>query len=80
MIMRSIASKIGNPEDYVGKPFLNENRETVGTIIECNEKGCNYELIIDAELDLYIEVPNISFSVGLGVDHDGDHYDFKTIL
>jgi len=62
MIFKAIVAKIGKSEDYVGKPFFNEERKVVGSIVKCEENGDGFELTIDAELNINLD-KKISFSI-----------------
>ena len=55
--------KIGEPKDYINKPFNDENGNKIGRIANCVEGENRFELLIEADLT----IPNklISFDVKL---------------
>jgi hypothetical protein len=62
MIFKTIVPRIGDKEQYIGKPFHNQKHEVIGSVVNCEEQGDGFELTIDAELEIN-QNKKISFSI-----------------
>jgi hypothetical protein len=52
MIFKTIVPRIGDKEQYIGKPFHNQKHKVIGSVVNCEEQGDGFELTIDAKVNI----------------------------